>query len=321
MVFSRRTTAELDRLDVREAFNLWDFLKSKYDAIERFQLLQNLAHDKDLKALLGVYLRELNQNKEILEGLMQKYSVKGPDQNRPMMRIPVNVETVTDEIIALDAMKYVQEHMESLLRSQSTSDTNEEIRSALARMLKKTVNEADAVYKYMKLKGWLDNPPMYRNVPASTTEAICTGGVGALWQHLTFRYDNLHQTRIYHAFVQDGDFKLLLQAGVRMLSQQIKILEKECEKFGLPLPKKPAEVLPTAGNKELLSDDHMYRMVLMGMQVASLLHSDALKVSVVNDRVRDMFRRMLLEELDFHDKLVKYGKVKGWIHPAPIYKS
>jgi len=47
-----------EKIDIREAFTLWDLLKSKYTLIDFLNTLKNRAHDADLKILLGVIVKE-----------------------------------------------------------------------------------------------------------------------------------------------------------------------------------------------------------------------------------------------------------------------
>lgn len=46
-------------IDCQEAYNLWDALKSRYDAFERSQIFQNYIHDIDFKILVEQHLWEL----------------------------------------------------------------------------------------------------------------------------------------------------------------------------------------------------------------------------------------------------------------------
>ena len=50
------------------------------------------------------------------------------------------------------------------------------------------------------------------------------------------------------------------------------------------------------------------------------MHAQALKQSVTNDRIRKIFRQLLLEEIDIMDRLIILGKLKGWLHVPPQYK-
>ncbi len=60
MVFSTKSNQcqMKEKIDIREAFTLWDLLKSKYTLIDFLNTLKNRAHDADLKILLGVIVKE-----------------------------------------------------------------------------------------------------------------------------------------------------------------------------------------------------------------------------------------------------------------------
>ncbi len=49
------------------------------------------------------------------------------------------------------------------------------------------------------------------------------------------------------------------------------------------------------------------------------MHAQAYKEAVVNNRIRDLFKQFLIEELNFIDNLIKFGKLKGWFSPIPTY--
>jgi hypothetical protein len=99
------------------------------------------------------------------------------------------------------------------------------------------------------------------------------------------------------------------------------MLEKELQYFGIPIPNAPGEVTITPDNTEMLNDDHMFRTLIDGMQGALIIHIQPLKECSLNDRVRGIFKKLLLEELDVIDDLYKYGKIKGWFHSVPTYSS
>lgn len=56
-------------VDIREAFNLWDVLNSKYMAVERLQTWHSIAHDYDLKLIISQTVKVLSENIKILEKL------------------------------------------------------------------------------------------------------------------------------------------------------------------------------------------------------------------------------------------------------------
>ena len=87
----------------------------------------------------------------------------------------------------------------------------------------------------------------------------------------------------------------------------------------IPLPTRPKN-FAMAENTELMEDDYMYRILITGMQGAAVFHAQALKQSTVEDGLRKMFKDLLLAELEIICDLIKFGNMKGWLHPVPQYK-
>ncbi|MTI84470.1 MAG: DUF3231 family protein [Firmicutes bacterium] len=309
-------------IDTSEAYNVWDILKGAYAAHERAAVWQNFAHDTDLKYVLERFSQSLNKHIKTLEQLAQKYGVKGPDSHITDVRTSVNSELVRDQYIGANMIIYSQESIEMVFQGIRKCTTNDHIRKTLINMAHEVSDRTDDLFRYVKLKGWIGTPPLYPHTPKDSSEKISCAEAFHIWDLLTYRYDNIRQTQIWYAFANDGDFKLLLEKGLQgTLKKQAKMLEAETKKFGIPLPIHPPEVLPTAENTELLEDDSMYRNLLMGVQGAAMMHIVALKQSIVNDRIRKMFKQLLFEEFDVLDKLVMYGKSKGWLNPTPNYSS
>jgi len=143
--------------------------------------------------------------------------------------------------------------------------------------------------------------------------------VGNLWDHLAFRYDNIYTTEVMRSHAHDADFILTLEMGLKLLEGQVEMLEKELQYFGIALPVRPGKATMTPGSTEIISDDHMYRTLLSGLQGAAILHIQPLKQCTFNDRIRGLFKKLLLDEIDLIDRYYKFGKLKGWLHPAPLY--
>jgi hypothetical protein len=298
---------------------LWDVLNSKYLAVERLQTWKNLAHDADLVMILKRSLKSLKDNIAILEDMMIKFSVKSPDQSRSFSSFTGGEKYITDEFIALDIFLYLQEHIENLSRVLRSSTTNDALRATFKKMALKTIDELNTMINYLTLKGWLSTPPLYQHIPYEVDEKLGLPEATNLWDQLTLRYDNIKTTEIFHGIVHDLDFKAILGTGIKILQKQAQLLEKEIRHFGLPLPRKPSKISLTPTNTEILSDDYMYRILANALQGAAIMHAQAYKEAVVNNRIRDLFKQFLIEELNFIDNLIKFGKLKGWFSPIPTY--
>jgi len=100
------------------------------------------------------------------------------------------------------------------------------------------------------------------------------------------------------------------------------MLEKELIKFGIPLPKQPSDVVKRAENINIIDDDYMFLILHIGIMGALWMHSLALKqctTNTTNDRIRGIFKDLLIEEVKTLDKLVLLGKMKGWSNVVPLY--
>lgn len=126
---------------------------------------------------------------------------------------------------------------------------------------------------------------------------------------------------MFHSTSNDGDFKFILKHGREELMRQAGMLEKELLHFGIPLPVHPPAITPPTKTLELVDDDHIFRTLLMGMQGAGILHAVTMKQSTTNDRVRDLFKKLLLDEIDMQERLIKFGKLKGWLNTSPEYST
>lgn len=321
-ILRRKAKSRQQLVDTQEAFNLWSMLRSKYMVIERLQSWENFAHDHDLRLMLQVHLKELKENVAILEKMLKKYSINGPDQqNRYSIKAPSNPEVFQDQFIAEDTFLYLQEHVENLIRALRNSITNDPVRKQFLKFAIKTINQMDSLVQYLKLKGWLETPPLYVDTPSTLTEKLSTCEAYHLWDQLAYRYDNLRQTRIYLSFAYDGDFKVVLAKGIDQLGKNSNILERELEYFGIPFPKKPSAIVTPPNDTEIFSDEHMYRIVLIGIQGTLTLHAQALKQCTFNDRIRGIFKKMLLEEINYIDNYIRFGKMKSWLNPVPAYRT
>lgn len=322
MVITRflRPEARQNLIDTREAMNLWNVLTTCYEIIERFEADLGMTHDVDLKIILEQNIKELKKQSEVLKVQLEKFQVKGPDRGRLPSQWAGNPEVSRDELVASMMLTFLQGYFINLLRAYRTSVTNDSVRQIFHKMTTNIISRTDSLVKYLKLKGWFESPPSYLNTPPNNEEGISCGTAGDLWDNLSRRYDNMRKTGFYHALTHDLDFKFILDMGLNKLKNQITVLENECQKFGIPLPKRPSEVVVASINTDLINDDQMYRDLLDGLQGAAMMHADSYKQCVLNDRIRTIFRKMMLEELDYFEQFIKYGKAKGWLNPTPSFR-
>ena len=311
------------KISVQEVHNIWDMLTAKNHVIMMFQIYLNFIHDFDLKLIVEDYLTSLEKHTKTFREMMNSYGVRSGDN--PPMGVHVDSgksEIIGDELICQELLVFSQEHVEMLLRAIRTSSSDDKIRKTIIQMTFGVIKHLDRIIKYMKLKGWINHPPLYTSIPADTPEIIDTSEAFHLWDHLTFRYDNIKQTSLYYVLAHDGDLKLLLKQGLQnVLIRQASLLEKEFYYFGLPLPTRPAEDFNYNADTGLVDDDYIYRNILAGLQAAASLHAQAFKQCITNDRIRNVFKDLLISEINHIDKMIRFGKLKGWLFVPPRYNK
>jgi len=70
---------------------------------------------------------------------------------------------------------------------------------------------------------------------------------------------------------------------------------------------------------ETIKDMFMYRNYLGWILNALDTHVRAIIETIRNDALRKLWADLLNAELDYYDKYLKYGKMKGWTKLVPIY--
>ncbi|MBS4025672.1 MAG: DUF3231 family protein [Clostridia bacterium] len=314
-----KTETNKSMINVEEAYCLWDLTSVKYQGIDMGLLWYIYAHDPELKIIIKNKMSKLKIEAKALEKELKKYSINGPKQPRADMKSSSNSEILTDENLGRYLLLSTQEEIELLFKSIRNSTTNDALRALFIKFLTGAIDDLDSLIKYLKIKGWIGIPPMYPNIPAEVQEKADTGEIYHLWDHLTFRYDNIYQTQYWYEHAKDLEFKLLLKKGLQdTLKVQAKQLEQELSKFGVPLPSQPPAVIASSSTVNM-EDSYMYRTLFTGMIGAAWMHALALKQCLTNDRLRGIFKDLLVQEINIIDKMILFGKVKGWLGVVPQY--
>jgi len=109
----------------------------------------------------------------------------------------------------------------------------------------------------------------------------------------------------------------MLTAGIKVLQEEAKTLEKELLYFGCPLPKPYASTTVKPQDKEMYEDRFIFNQILRGIQDAVALHGAGITEVITNDRIRKLFIKLTFQELTMLDNLIKYGKMQGWTNITP----
>ncbi len=150
-------------------------------------------------------------------------------------------------------------------------------------------------------------------------QSITVSEVYHLWNHLISRYDVILVTDTLQSFVRDDDLKAVLKIGRKVLNKNIKILEKEMMEYGIPLPLRPPKQATITENIEHVSDRHIFRRILRGIQEFLPTHIMAF-IHSTSPKIRELFLTFLYDEMKLYDKYLEYGKLKGYVIEPPLYR-
>lgn len=306
-------------LSVFEAHALWSLVSAKYHIQDNVNFWLNHVCDADLKKILNSFLKDLDEHVALLEKEMRQYSIEGPYRSRKLARANVNTEVITDELIGINFFTFLQGMVEQVLFSIQYSIFNESVSNFFDKFANHAIEQSDLLLKYLKLKGWLHIPPQYANIPEGTNEKLDCIEVFHLWAHTNYRYTNIEETAKWIEFVHDLDFKKILQRGNNTMQKQVALLENELNHFGLATPTRPPNVVKTNQDKTVFQDKSIYKTLFIGIQWAGVLHANAFKNCVTNDRIRGIFQNLLYDEIKMVKRISKYGRLKGWLEMPPEY--
>lgn len=148
-------------LNIFEGGFIWDILVSRYDVIERTQILKNFAQDPDLKMVIALGLDTLNEQTIKLENFMKAYGIPLPKKPPAASESALNVEVISDEFIFRTILAGIQDFIpkQALALIHATSA---KVRENFLTMLINEVKIYDKFFVYGQLKGWVLDPPAYR---------------------------------------------------------------------------------------------------------------------------------------------------------------
>jgi hypothetical protein len=70
----------------------------------------------------------------------------------------------------------------------------------------------------------------------------------------------------------------------------------------------------------MINDRFIYLLILEGMRDAASLHAMATSQILTNKKLRQFFMELTAAEWSYISKLIKHGKLKGWVPIPPQYK-
>ncbi len=313
----KQEVSDKTKVSVAEAYNIWNALRSRYASIERMEFAKNFVHDRDLSMMMQRFIEAFKNEIRILEDIAMKLEVKAPDRPPESMEFTVEICHVTDRFIFRTVVNEINGELFSLIRGVNTTLLNDPLRGQFGDFFLKHLRLYADLLRYGRLKAWADIIPDYKMTGVDTEKQLSVCDADHLWAHINMRHTQVYHTRFLSGFVQDKDFRYLLEQGADMLNHQLTMLVNKAKEFNLPLPSRPPISQPVSIDLEIFEDKFGFALVLRGIQNTVFLHAWACVETVLNEDIWDIFYDLLLDELTAFDTLLKYGKAKGWA-PVPI---
>lgn len=317
-IFKRNSQGK-ETLNIEETYNLWLLLTSRYNHVESIQIMANFIHDRDLLLAANRLMADYQKQAADLEREARFFVIKMPEKPPFDGKTSTKVDIITDQYVYTSLLTTLKADLFTLNRTVRTSTTNDRFRIMLREMLTTQVNNHDTFIKYSKVKEWLEIGPTYKTSGDTKREKLDVGEAYHLWDHLSLRYDQIQLTQFFASFAHDHEYTAILNSGLQLLHKQAGELEKLLLEFEIPMTKRPPESLKSPIDPETLEDVFSFRNVLRGIQESLDLHLRAIVQCTRNDNLRKLFTTFLADEHKVYDKLLKYGKAKGWINIPPIY--
>ncbi|MCK8818037.1 DUF3231 family protein [Natroniella sulfidigena] len=308
----KKSITNQPELSTAEAYNLWDSLRVRYTSRETNQLYKNFVHDRDLELLLDHHIRKYNNQIKILEQLSEKFNVPVPSKPPKDIKFSAQIDAITDKHIFRRINSDMIAELYSLNRTIASSTFNDNLRNQFVNFVSSHLKDYNKLHKYAKLKGWTDVAPSLKTYKPTTKEELATSEGSHLSQLLALRYDQQQLTALFLGFVHDPDFKQIIKSGKSTLQKQIKTLEKKAQKFEVPLPDAAPAHQKLNIDPEAITDIFIYRTILQGIRESITLHIRSIIETITNDDLRTFLNQLYQEEVDIFNKLIKYGKTKGW---------
>jgi hypothetical protein len=157
----KSTTQKQSIISSIEVFYIWDVLVTKFDALETIQIFEHMIEDNDLKIVKNKVKDGLIVGIDDMEALMRNYDLPFPMRPPADVSSHAHVETVSDRDIFQMLYEIIAAFFPILGIGfmQSITPT---VRKGLKNHLLLTMELQEMLVEYGKLRGFLNEPPVYR---------------------------------------------------------------------------------------------------------------------------------------------------------------
>jgi len=148
-------------INVVEVFYIWDVLVTKLDALETVQIFEHMIEDNDLAIIKNKVKEGLLEGIDDMEALMREYDLPFPMRPPADVSSTVHIEVVSDRDIFQMFYEVIAAFF-PILGIGFMQSTTPDVRKGLKNHLLLTMELQEMLVEYGKLKGFLNQPPVYR---------------------------------------------------------------------------------------------------------------------------------------------------------------
>ncbi|MDO0822089.1 DUF3231 family protein [Desulfosporosinus nitroreducens] len=148
-------------INVVEVFYIWDVLVTKLDALETIQIFEYMIKDNDLTLIKNRVKEGLLAGIDDMEALMRDYDLPFPMRPPADVSSTVQIEIVSDRDIFQMLYEVIAAFF-PILGIGFMQSTTPDVRKGLKNHLLLTIELQEMLVEYGKLKGSLNQPPVYR---------------------------------------------------------------------------------------------------------------------------------------------------------------
>ena len=148
-------------INVVEVFYIWDVLVTKLDALETIQIFEHMIEDNDLAIIKNKVKEGLLVGIDDMEAIMREYDLPFPMRPPADVSSTVHIEVVNDRDIFQMFYEVIAAFF-PILGIGFMQSTTPDVRKGLKNHLLMTMELQEMLVEYGKLKGFLNQPPVYR---------------------------------------------------------------------------------------------------------------------------------------------------------------
>jgi hypothetical protein len=315
----KRARGGKEQIDIQEAFNIFNLLRARYVSAQTVQIFKNFVHDREWEIIMDRFLKHFEQQIVILEAEAKKFRIVMPGKPPLDTKFAVSINEITDEYIYKKIYHDLIAQLMSLIHAVRTTSTNDNLRNSIIQDLTTHFKDFEVLYKFGKLKGWEESHPVYKTALPHDREQLSTAEAFHIWDIISLRYEQIELLGLFSNFAHDTEFKAILQHGLYVATKQSGRLEQLALNLNVTLPNRPSSPVMAPIDPETIKDQFMYINILGWLLNAIDTHVRAIIETVRNDSLRKLWSELLSSELEYYDKYLKYGKMKGWTRVVPIY--